>query len=181
MLWYTICVPDMCRRMLRRNFVLNRPPWGLVFPRRNKAAERQETTQDKVGIRLFQGGKYILAVFGPQSQRVKIVSTRHRPFHHLFDRWQSLFFYERVKLESSAHNLRRNDRMVELWAIDSPLKFTCICWPPSWGLRVRSKAAFRRSVIDTKGLDSIEDLMEKIAMKSQIDHSYSRIGKEVHY
>ena len=46
---------------------------------------------------------------------------------------------------------------------------------------MRSKAAVSRSVIDTKGLDSIEDLMEKIAMKSQIDHSDSRIGKEIHY
>ena len=27
---YTVCVPAMCRHMLRRNFVFNRPPYDLV-------------------------------------------------------------------------------------------------------------------------------------------------------
>ena len=52
---FTVCMPSMCWRILRHNFVLNRLPEGLSFHGE-------------------MGGNDIIAVFGCQIQRVKIVS-----------------------------------------------------------------------------------------------------------
>ena len=63
---------------------------------------------------VFWGGNETIAVFCRQSQCVKIVSTRHRPpFITCSTGDKAHFFFERVKLESSARNLMKNDRMLE--------------------------------------------------------------------
>ena len=91
----------------------------LSMAKQGGGKTRNKTRQlDKVGIcfiTFISGGNDIFAVFVRQSQRVMIVSTRHQPpLITCSTGNRACFFFKRVKWKSSAWNLGRNERMLEL-------------------------------------------------------------------